>query len=181
VFAALLTTLAASACGSDVHGCRPGIREVEGTPARVFCGPARATVRVQSGEQAPRTLHFRNGECRRHARYFTLHIGAIAVSPTAKVLLPYFGLVVGDVPSPSIQGGEHVTEGLGPVVSKDGTYRGGLIAVYWRPHTGYSFSGREQLQVTLTDDRRAGSLVGAKPANAVLKTPSQRITASFTC
>lgn len=66
----------------------------------------------------------------------------------------------------------HFSEG-DPVVSKDGTYKGGLIALYWSPRTSYSF--------TLRNDRHTGEFAGSKESNTQLNTPAMSIKGSFTC
>jgi hypothetical protein len=65
--------------------CTPAVKTVAGAPARVFCGPAQATVHVGS-----RTFRLHGGSCVRLASGFTLNIGTLSFA--AKTLPPYLGI-----------------------------------------------------------------------------------------
>jgi hypothetical protein len=154
---------------------------VNGVLVHVNCGPAEATVTVRRGTKAPTTYRFRNGQCRRFAKYFAVNVGTLVLDRRARERRPYFGLLIGKFsPFPGHEGEEsHFSEG--PVVSKDGTYKGGLIAVYLSPNTAYSFSGGRQLTVTLRDHRQAGEFAGSKEADTQFNAPAMSISGSFTC
>jgi hypothetical protein len=178
----IVVVLFLAACGSGTTACSPGVRTVEGVRAHVNCGPAKATVTVRLRAKAPTTYHFRNGQCRRYEKFFAVDIGTLVVGLRSKKTLPFFGLLIGKFRPSNLseEEREHFAEGE-PVVAKDGTYKGGLIAVYWRPDTAYSFSGGDQLTVTLRKNRHAGDFVGSKEANTILKTPAMSISGTFTC
>ena len=65
--------------------CTPAIKTIGGAPARVFCGPAQATVHVGS-----RTYRLHGGTCIRVASGFTLNIGTLSFA--AKTPPPYLGI-----------------------------------------------------------------------------------------
>jgi hypothetical protein len=69
------------------EACTPGVRQINGSPARVFCGPGRATVRV--GTQ---TLRFSPGECARSGGMFVVNLGTFVADSHSP--LPYFGLLI---------------------------------------------------------------------------------------
>ena len=64
--------------------CTPGVRSIAGVPARVFCGPAKASVKVGSA-----TYAFAGGGCLKQPR-FSVNVGTLSFDPGAKV--SYFGL-----------------------------------------------------------------------------------------
>jgi hypothetical protein len=66
--------------------CKPGLTKINGQTARVFCGPARATLHV--GGQ---TLHFSRGSCGTKDGVFTVNIGQELLPPAGGY--PYFGAV----------------------------------------------------------------------------------------
>jgi hypothetical protein len=81
--------LAAQTAGAS-GGCHPGVHMVNGSEARTFCGPARATVHLPS-----RNVTLSGGSCERNSRNFTINIGTIVLSSAAKRPPNYFGLAVG--------------------------------------------------------------------------------------
>jgi hypothetical protein len=87
--AALMAGAAIAAVAAPSHasaaGCRPGTMTIGGAPARVFCGPAHATVQVGA-----RKLTFRGGRCERLGSSFTLNIGTLSFATASK--LPYLGI-----------------------------------------------------------------------------------------
>jgi hypothetical protein len=84
--ASILATAESGNAGGT--GCKPGVATLDGSPARVFCGPARASVRV-----AGKTLSFTNGLCEQGGGGFVVNIGTFfPSSDTSK--RPYFGLFV---------------------------------------------------------------------------------------
>src|SRR5690349_5472652 len=73
--------------GAGAHAsCAVGVRTIGGAPARVFCGPATATVRLGG-----RTYRFAEGACLKGAQ-FTVNIGTKTFAPSSN--LSYFGLVI---------------------------------------------------------------------------------------
>jgi hypothetical protein len=119
------------------------------------------------------TYHFRNGECRRSATHLAVNIGKLVLGRQDKGRLLYFGLLLGAPPG--------LAEPEGPIASRDGMYRGGLISIYAPPATAYSVFGAEQLRITLRDGRQAGSFAGTRPRNNVLNTPAVSVAGTFTC
>jgi hypothetical protein len=67
----------------SVSACTPGAKTIGGAPARVFCGPAKATVQVGGT-----TYRFANGACQR-APGFTVNIGTLGFGSSK---LSYFGV-----------------------------------------------------------------------------------------
>ncbi len=119
------------------------MRSVDGVRARVFCGPATATVRVGG-----KAYTFRNGVCERRPLYFDVNIGVVSLVPGKKGSTTYFGLVVGRAP------------GFGPNVpaaGKDGSYSGATIAIDVR---GAGTALRADSVVKLRNGRTAGSFAG---------------------
>ena len=92
VVAILATTAAlAFAVGSGAAGsatCQPGVRMVDGSPARVFCGPATAT--VHSGAK---TFSFGNGKCEESRGGYVVNLGTFFAS-SSHSKRPYFGLLI---------------------------------------------------------------------------------------
>jgi hypothetical protein len=154
--------------GSTV--CTPGVKTINGTQVRVFCGPAKATVRVQIGTKAAKTYSFKNGQCDRYPKYFDVNIGFASLG--AKTKLPYFGLLMGKSPAATTRD---------PVVARDGTYKGGLITIHGSDGKSYSLFGPEQLTITLKKNRRAGTFVGGTPGSKLYKQAASKISGSFSC
>src|SRR5215207_9575749 len=67
----------------SVSACTPGVKTIGGASARVFCGPAKATVQVGGT-----TYRFANGTCQK-APGFTVNIGTLSFGSSQ---LSYFGL-----------------------------------------------------------------------------------------
>jgi hypothetical protein len=87
--AAILGALAASApAGARTAGCTPGVRTVDGSMARVFCGPAKATVHVGA-----KTFSFSSGACERSGGGYVVNIGTFFAGTTTSTR-PYFGLLI---------------------------------------------------------------------------------------
>jgi len=92
--AALAAVAAAAApASSDAAACTPGVRTVDGSPARVFCGPAKAMVRMGG-----KTLTFAGGACERSGGRYVVNIGTFFAG-SSKSKRPYFGLLI-DKPRP---------------------------------------------------------------------------------
>ena len=66
--------------------CTPATKIVASAPARVFCGPAEATVHVGS-----HTYRLHGGSCIRVPSGFALNIGTMSLAPTPR---PYLGIVL---------------------------------------------------------------------------------------
>jgi hypothetical protein len=77
-----------SPAGARTEACVPGVRTIDGVSARVFCGPAKATVHVGA-----KTLSFSNGACDKSSFGYSVNIGTF-LAGTSKSPRPYFGLAV---------------------------------------------------------------------------------------
>jgi hypothetical protein len=67
--------------------CAPSVKIVASAPARVFCGPAQATIHVGA-----RTYRLHGGECTRVASGFTLNIGTMSLAPKSPP--SYLGITI---------------------------------------------------------------------------------------
>ena len=148
--AALAVSIAALAAVSAAGGqtgqtaCTAGMTTIGGQPYRVFCGPAKATVKVGG-----KTLSFTGGTCDRSSGTFTINVGAVYLGATSgKPARSYFGITAGNVPGGSVIGDRPVTG--------DGTYRNVSVA--------FNVGGARYLvlraAVTLKHGRTAGSFTG---------------------
>jgi hypothetical protein len=75
---------AASPWSSSRAACIPVVKTIGGAPARVFCGPAKATAKVGST-----AYRFAGGACRK-APGFTVNVGTLSFASSARV--SYFGI-----------------------------------------------------------------------------------------
>lgn len=110
--AAALLLAAASGARPERSACTSGVVKFGGVTARVFCGPAKATLRVGG-----KTISFAGGSCERTSRYVALNVGTVVLGQTTKRKPDYFGLTVGAYPSASAKPAGH-----------DGAYTGGVVA-----------------------------------------------------
>lgn len=85
--AAATSILAAGTGTAATAGCKAGVTSVDGSPARVFCGPAKATVQTRG-----KTLSSRQGACDAAGGGLVVNIGTFVAGGTSK--RPYFGLLV---------------------------------------------------------------------------------------
>jgi hypothetical protein len=132
--------LAVSAGGSTA-GCTPGMTKINGVSARVFCGPAKATVRLGG-----KTFTFSGGDCERTSDYLAVNIGTVLLG-TAAHKPDYFGLDVGRI------------LGTGTPARRDGTYKGSALAV---DYGGKGYAVRaDQISVTLSGNRSKGTFTAS--------------------
>jgi hypothetical protein len=75
---------AASAWSPSTTACTPVVKTIGGAPARVFCGPAKATAKVGST-----AYRFVGGACR-EAPGFTVNVGTLSLASSARV--SYLGI-----------------------------------------------------------------------------------------
>ena len=159
VFAAVTATAAAlvwtAGSGATSAGCKAGMTTFGGTNARVFCGPATATVHTGG-----KTFTIRQGSCERGAKYLSINIGEIVLGTSSKPKPEYFGLSIGKLPY--LGGG---------AVSRDGTYHTGVVAL---DHAGKGYALRAQAKVTLTNGRSRGTFSATQLTGGV-------VTGSFRC
>ncbi|HEY1368703.1 MAG TPA: hypothetical protein VGF23_16390 [Gaiellaceae bacterium] len=140
----ILAAAASAAVGAIVApgagaraACTAGVRTIGDAPARVFCGPATATVQLGA-----RTYRFAEGACLTGAQ-FTVNIGTKTFSPSSK--LAYFGLVV-EGQHDGRYTGKAVLFGFdsGKVHASLSTTRPATVVLHGGLHRG-SFAGRDLL------------------------------------
>jgi hypothetical protein len=164
---AFLLALAASAAALAMTAtaaprraaCTPGPTKVGGKDAMVFCGSAKATVKVNG----VKTLTIKNGTCTKTSKYFNVNIGT-EVYTDLKQKQGYFAILVGQYP-----GAPSGSKAAG----KDGTYSSGLIAA---KGNGKSYTGDTKVKITLKNNRTAGTFSGVGHF-----TPNLKVSGSFTC
>jgi hypothetical protein len=86
--AALATAAFATTSAQSAAACTAGVTKVGGTPARTFCGPAKATVKIGAA-----TVAYKQGMCSRSSMGFTINIGTVVLG-NAKTKPEYFGITV---------------------------------------------------------------------------------------
>src|SRR5262245_25238370 len=86
--AALAAAAFATASAQSAAACTAGVGKVGGVPARTFCGPATASVKIGG-----KTVAFKNGMCSRSSAGFTINIGTVVLG-NAKKKPEYFGITV---------------------------------------------------------------------------------------
>ena len=120
--------VAGSARAAPAATCTPGVHTVDGKPARVFCGPAKATVRIGG-----KTLAFAGGLCEKSGGGYVVNLGTFfAGSPTSK--RPYFGLFV-----ERAKAGTYTRQALSFRIN--GVSRSALATVTLKSLRGGTFSG----------------------------------------
>ena len=84
---AVASVLACAArAGGNVATCAPGVKTVDGASARTFCGPAKATVRLNG-----KTITYRGGSCSTSVGLFSLNLGTVVLSSVTNAP-EYFGV-----------------------------------------------------------------------------------------
>jgi hypothetical protein len=152
---AIAAILALAETGSAAKtACKAGVTTFAGAPARVFCGPATAKLRL-----GDRTLAFHNGSCDRTSNYLTVNLGEIVLGTPSKPKPQYFGLTVGRLPFG------------GKPAARDGVYAGAAISAV---HSARSIAlGRAH--VSLAGGRTHGTFTGQ------LVGSGKSVTGSFEC
>src|SRR5215203_3100228 len=111
---ALMTTVGASGAVKAGAACVPGVKKINGVSARTFCGPAKATVKMNG-----KTFSYSGGECSKGAGLFAVNIGTIVLGKL-KNKPEYFGVAAAHAgTSRSIIGTVAIKVGL-----KGGTFSG---------------------------------------------------------
>jgi hypothetical protein len=87
--AAFATTGSAQSAGAS---CVAGFKQFKGVPARTFCGPATASVKIGAS-----AVHYKQGACSRSAAGFTINIGTVVLG-NLKGKPEYFGITLGATP-----------------------------------------------------------------------------------
>jgi hypothetical protein len=148
VFAALSLYVGLAGSGSAravAHrvNCTPGARKSGNVKVKVFCGPARATVRFGRATYVygGRTYAFRNGRCVKTARTLYINVG-VQWLPYPSTELPrtrFFGLIID--------------------ATRDGTYHPGSSLILSFTGPGFAFFLNAGT-LHLTANRSRGSFSG---------------------
>jgi hypothetical protein len=165
--AAAATALSALAAGTALaqgaatraSACTPSVRTVGGVQEKVFCGKAKATVKVGG-----KSFTISKGACIATPKYLTVNIGTLVLGHTTKPKADYFGLDVGRLPKTNT-----------PTAGKDGTYTKTIFLAV--NHGGVRYVVDTDFasgSVTLSGGRTRGTATGTTITGQVL-------TASFHC
>jgi hypothetical protein len=90
---AAVAVLAAAAFGaasgqSASQACVAGVKKIQGVPARAFCGPAKATVKLGA-----KSVAYAQGSCSKSSAGWTINIGTVVLG-NLKQKPEYFGITV---------------------------------------------------------------------------------------
>jgi hypothetical protein len=153
---AVTASLVAAASGAAAPtACKAGMTKYGGATARIFCGPAIATVHAGG-----KTFTIKQGLCLKTSGSFTLNVGELVLGVPSKPKPEYFGVTVG-----------REAVGVGPAAGKDGVYHSGVVAVV---HAGKGYALRGNATVTLKRGRSRGTFAATSLAGGT-------VTGSFTC
>ena len=107
--------LTASAVGSSqAAACVAGVKKINGVSARTFCGPAKATVRMNG-----KTIAYKGGQCSKSSFGWSINIGTVVLGPLAKKP-EFFGITARAKAGPQTDGAVAIVH-LGKDVSVLGT------------------------------------------------------------
>jgi hypothetical protein len=67
-------TVFASGAVASAASCVPGVKAINGVSARTFCGPAKATVKMNG-----KTISYTGGACSTNIGLFTVNIGTVVL------------------------------------------------------------------------------------------------------
>ena len=152
---------AAAAAAPTRAACTPGQSTIDGNSAMTFCGPAKATVRVNG-----KTYALKGGSCLKTGKYVNVNIGTVVLGAKSQKP-PYFSIVVGAYPG--------ANAGT-PSAPKDGTYGGGLVVVRVKGKSWDLNGFDKDVKITLKKNRTAGTFTGSTHFS-----PRTRVTGSFSC
>jgi hypothetical protein len=82
----LAATASASGSADSATGCVAGVKKINGVSARTFCGPAKATVKMNG-----KTITYKGGECSKSIGLFAVNIGTVVLG-NLKNKPEYFGV-----------------------------------------------------------------------------------------
>src|SRR5262245_6405909 len=160
--ASALALTGVSSGATNISTCTAGMTTVGGNSARVFCGPAKATVQV-----AGKTIHYSGGSCERTGKYLALQIGTVVLGVKKNQKIPYFSVLIGKYPG-AFAGNS--------AAGKDGTYTGGLVSVRG-PAGTWDLNGYDKsVKVTLKGNRSRGTFTG----NTYFS-PHTHVSGKFSC
>jgi len=164
VLAALVIASAAAVARGSLTGCAQGQpKSVGGVPVLVFCGPARATVRLIGGSYAgTRTVAFKNGACASHGDDLYVFIGAV----------PKAALSSDGLDAPPRNGADYFVL---RTTYKPGSHKFGNN-VYFGHEKGAWYLTALSTRVAVKTGSRSGVFAGR-----LLTSDADRVTGSFTC
>ena len=124
--ATVALALTASALGSSQTAatCVAGVKKINGVSARTFCGPAKATIRING-----KTIAYKGGQCSKSSFGWSINIGTVVLGPLAKKP-EFFGITARAKAGPQTDGAVaivHLGKGLsvlGTVTLKPGLKSG---------------------------------------------------------
>jgi hypothetical protein len=86
--AALAAAAFTSTTSAQATACVEGVKKINGVPARTFCGPAKATVKLGAS-----TVSYAGGSCSKSSFGWTINIGTVVIG-NLKKKPEYFGITV---------------------------------------------------------------------------------------
>jgi hypothetical protein len=131
--AALAAAALGTASAHSAAACTAGVTKVGGSPARTFCGPAKATVKIGAA-----TVAYKQGICSRSSAGFTINLGTVVLG-NAKNKPEYFGITVKASP---------------------GTHANSAVAVV-HAHKSYAVLGTVTLKAGLKSGTFSGKAFGS--------------------
>ena len=144
--AVLVGTLAFGGTAAPGTSCTPRFWRSGAATYQQFCGPARATAKINGS-----TLNFRGGKCAietvQGRPAFSINVGTITLGRRVSVKYPYFGITVFDAP-------------------RDGTYRAAAITLQQPTYSAKSITS--QGMVRLEGNRSRGTFSGSAPGGATI-------------
>ena len=113
VAAVVIAVVVAGGSVATAHStsCNAGVRQLNGVPARTFCGPAAARIRIGG-----KTFVFAEGNCVATQQFVSINIGTVVLGQTTRHQPNYFGLDIGRIPGSG-----------SPPARQDGSYRSGTV------------------------------------------------------
>jgi hypothetical protein len=84
--ATFAATALASGSPDRAEACVPGVKKIQGVNARTFCGPAKASVKLNG-----QTVSYKQGECSKSTGLFAVNIGTVVLG-NLKNKPEYFGV-----------------------------------------------------------------------------------------
>ena len=145
-----------AAAGNASANCTPGVITYGGAQARVFCGPAKATLKIGT-----KVMKFSQGECLKTSTYVSVNIGTVVLGQSNKPKPNYFGMNVGKTFASNDK-----------PAGKDGTYKNADVAI---DYAGKGYLVRRDTVVTKLTSGRNKGVFTAKTFDG------KSVSGSFTC
>jgi hypothetical protein len=116
-------TAVASGSPQSAAACVPGVKKINGVTARTFCGPAKATVKMNG-----KTISYSGGNCSKSLGLFAVNIGTVVLG-TLRNKPEYFGVTAGAKPGVQTRQGVSVVHaGRSQAIIGTVTIKAGLKA-----------------------------------------------------